>query len=190
MLIVKKILQQKFLWPILGCVLLLIWFLSEMDRVQSEGISAWERDPQGDCGVVLTGGANRVREGVDLLARRQIKKLIISGVHQDSQLREIIPTWSYHPHLREEDVILDRRSGTTYGNAQQSLPFVEALRCRKVLVITSELHMHRAYLTFKASFPTHIQLVKHTVNTSRSESGLYELWTEVLKSMFYSLWAY
>ncbi|MCE3009922.1 MAG: YdcF family protein [Proteobacteria bacterium] len=190
MLIVKRILQQKVLWPVLALVLVLIWFLAELDRVQSESITSWEKDPEADCAVVLTGGANRVREGVDLLAKRQIKKLIISGVHQDSQLREIIPTWSYHPFLREEDVILDRRSGTTYGNAQQSLPFVEALRCRKVLVITSELHMHRAYLTFKSSFPDYIQLTKHTVNNSRSEAGVIELWTEVLKSMFYSLWAY
>jgi uncharacterized SAM-binding protein YcdF (DUF218 family) len=143
-----------------------------------------------DCAVVLTGGAGRVREGFDLLARRETQKLIISGVNENSHLREIMPQWPFYGDLNEKDVILDRRSQTTYGNAQQSLPIVEALRCREVLLITSELHMWRAYRTFLAAYPETLTVIPWSVSNPRSETGLFEIMTEVLKSQFYSVWAY
>src|SRR5580658_8318424 len=119
-------------------------FRREVGYIEHEPISAWTEDHKADCAVVLTGGPGRVREGFDLLAQGQVRKLIISGVHPKATLREIFPQWPFYGNLREEDVVLERRSATTYGNAQQSLPLVEALHCRNLVLITSHLHMHRA----------------------------------------------
>lgn len=170
--------------------LLMLAFFFESRKILSEPITIWTQDPVADCAVVLTGGSNRVREGGDLLARGQVKKLIISGVFSNAQLREIFPLWPFYGEVREKDVIFDRRSGTTYGNAQQTLPIVEALGCRDVILVTSNLHMYRAFRTFKASYPQTIPIYPYTVNSGRFESSWIEVSTEVLKSLFYNLWAF
>lgn len=156
----------------------------------AEPPTSWKSGNQADCAVVLTGGAGRVREGFDLLANQNVKKLIISGVHQNVQLRDIMPTWTFYGPLREEDVVLEKHSETTYGNAQQSLAIVEALRCRDVIVVTSRTHMRRAYRTFRSIFPPNIPLYKQSVLAGRFNPGYWEILTESVKSLFYSLWAY
>jgi uncharacterized SAM-binding protein YcdF (DUF218 family) len=167
-----------------------IAFGREYRIVSSQPINSWTEDISADCAVVLTGGSNRVREGLALLSRGQVKKLIISGTHVNASIRDIFPLWPFYGDISEKDVVLDRRSTTTYGNAQQTLPIVEALGCRDVALITSNFHMYRAFQTFKATYPPSIQLLRFSVNAGRGEANLLELSTEVLKSLFYAVWAY
>jgi uncharacterized SAM-binding protein YcdF (DUF218 family) len=156
----------------------------------AEAPTSWKTGNQADCAVVLTGGAGRVREGFDLLANQNVKKLIISGVHQNVQLRDIMPTVTFYGPVHEDDVVLEKHSETTYGNAQQSLAIVEALRCRDVILVTSRTHMHRSYQTFRSIFPPNIPLYKQAVVAGRFNPGYWEVFIESLKSLFYSLWAY
>jgi uncharacterized SAM-binding protein YcdF (DUF218 family) len=177
------------LFLIIG-VLLVYWFSKEMRKVNSFEVTSWTEDQTADCGVVLTGGPQRIREGFDLLIRGSIQKLIISGVNPQAELRDIFPLWPYHGNLKEADVILEKFSQTTYGNAQQSLALVEALRCRDVVLVTGRLHMYRALSTFKAEFPPAISISPRTVVAGSLEPETGELVLETLKSMFYSFWAY
>lgn len=165
-------------------------FISEYRAVVREPVLSWTHSQSADCAVVLTGGAGRVREGFDLLSNQVVKKLIVSGVNPNSRLREIMPAWSFYGNIKEEDVVLEKRSETTYGNAQQSLSIVEALRCRDVILVTSRLHMHRSFKTFRGSYPENIEIFKHAVVSGRYEVGVWEASFEALKSLFYSLWAY
>ena len=114
----------------------------------------------------------------------------IAGVFSNTTLRDMLPTLPFYGDIKEEDIFLDRRSGTTYGNAQQTLPVAEAMHCRDVVLITSSLHMPRAFKTFRAGFPEKILIYKHSIVPGRAESGFLESSYEVLKSFFYSLWAY
>jgi len=165
-------------------------FFNEYKKIKSETVNSWTQTTTSDCAVVLTGGPGRVREAFDLLERQQVKKLIISGVYQGATLREILPTWPFYPHLREENIVLEKRSETTFGNAQQSLPLVEALRCKDILLVTSRSHMYRAYRTFRGTYPETIPIFKHSIYPSKSESQTIDQAFEALKSLFYSLWAY
>ena len=158
--------------------------------VRSAEPTSWVEDPKANCGIVLTGGRGRIREGFDLLYRRQIGKLIISGVHPQATVYELLPVWPYYAGLRESDVILEKRSQTTYGNAQQSLPLVEALQCRDVLLITSSLHMSRALRTFRNAFPAEIEIKPHSVVATRFHPGFGDTILETAKYMFYSIWAF
>lgn len=156
-----------------------------------EGVpNSWYEDQTADCAIVLTGGGGRIREGFDLLAHREVQKLIISGVHPKATLREIFPLWPYYGSVNETDVVLERRSGTTYGNAQQSLPLVEALHCKNLLLVTSHVHMHRALKTFKAVFPTEMEIKGRAVVAGSRYIKVWDHWVETLKSLFYSVWAY
>ncbi len=191
MLIVKKLLTSRIFWAlfVLGAGFC-YRYVQEFQAVERETIDSWIKTPIADCAVVLTGGPGRVREGFDLLANQNVKKLVISGVYSNAKLREIMPVWALYGSLTENDVVLDRRSETTYGNAQQSLPLVEALKCRDVLLVTSRLHMYRSFKTFRATYPENIYIQKHAIVGGKLEGSLGESGFEALKSLFYSLWAY
>lgn len=187
----KKYLRSKLFWALLvfaGGLCFKFW--QEYQLVKAEPISAWQQDIQADCAVVLTGGAGRVREGFDLLATGRVRKLIISGVHANSRLREILPMWPFYGNLKEEDVILERRSETTFGNAQQSLPIVEALGCRDIVLITSRAHMRRSYLSFRSAFPEQIFIYRRAVVSGGVQSSRFENLVEAAKIIFYSFWAF
>jgi len=162
----------------------------EIRRVAATPLNAWTEDITADCGIVLTGGANRVRDGFDLLARHSIRKLIISGVHAQADLTDIFPELPFYASVNPDDVVLERRSQTTYGNAQQSMAMVEALHCQDAVLITSRLHMYRAFRTFKAEFPPNFNLNQRAVFGALSDQGWTELGWEGVKSLFYSLWVY
>ncbi|MFS4459697.1 YdcF family protein [Bdellovibrio sp. HCB2-146] len=188
---VKKLIRSRSFWALLFLAAGLGYrFFHEYRSIENENIQSWVKTPSADCAIVLTGGPGRVREGFDLLANGNVKKLVISGVYSNARLREIMPLWALYGNLSENDVVLDRRSETTYGNAQQSLPLVEALKCRDVLLVTSRLHMYRSFRTFRATFPENIYVEKHSIVGPRYEASVWEVSFEALKSLFYSLWAY
>lgn len=162
----------------------------EYQLVASTKPTAWTEDIKADCAVVVTGGPGRIREGLDLLYKGDAKKLIISGVNPRANWRDIMPTWAFYGETRDEDVILEKRSTTTYGNAIQSLPLVEALHCRSVALVTSTLHMHRALHTFRGVYPESIPIFPHAIVGGRLDPDWTGVMSETIKSLFYSLWAY
>lgn len=138
-----------------------------------------------DCGVVLTGGPGRIREALEVLAQKKIKKLVISGVYKDTQLIEIFPSLPFYPEINPNDIVLEKRSESTFGNAVQSLAVVQSLQCRNVLLITSQMHMHRAFKIFKTIYPEHIQIKKYPVYHLKKERNEIDLIIETFKSVFY-----
>lgn len=185
-----KFQQLLTLACVLGAIAGIWAFYQESEIISHQPVTSWEEDHSADCAVVLTGGAGRVREGFDLLAQKRIKKLIVSGVFPQASLREIFPQWPYYGVLDSRDIILEKRSRTTYGNAQQSLPLVEALHCRDIILITSRIHMYRSMKIFTAVFPPAFPIYPRSIVQGSYEPPWSELFVEVTKSLFYSLWAY
>lgn len=183
----RKVLLFLFLFAFFIFIFL---FYFEYKRVDSFKNDYTYKRQEADCAVVLTGGPGRIREGIDLLANKSVKKLIISGVNPNSYFKQIFPMWVYYPEVSESNVILEKRSETTFGNAVQSLPLVELLRCQDVLLITSQVHMYRADKTFKKIFPKTIQVKANPLFLSRETYTLSDLIQETFKSIFYSLWVY
>ncbi len=138
-----------------------------------------------DCGVVLTGGPGRIREAFEIMGQKKIKKLIISGVYKEAQLSEIFPPLPFYPEINVADVILEKRSESTFGNAVQSLAVVQTLQCKNILLITSQLHMHRAYKIFKTIYPANFPIKKFYVSHLRKDPSEMDLVIETIKSVFY-----
>lgn len=187
---IKVFLFQLFSPIVLVSLLFIFLVNQEITKIEASTVTSWTEDHRGDCAIVLTGSAGRVKEGMDLLAQKQVRKLVIAGVNPGSRLREIFPQWPFYGEVSEQDVILEKRSQTTYGNAQQALSFVEALNCRDVVLITSRLHMYRAYRTFRAVFPESVSIYSRSVLVGSFESSWYDSIAEGIKSLFYSIWVY
>ncbi len=165
-------------------------YYKQARQIVSQQVTAWSVDHRADCGVVLTGGPGRVREGFDLLAQGRVRKLIVSGVYPQAELRDILPQWMFYGAIDEDDVILEKRSTTTYGNAQQTLPLIEVLKCRDIVLVTSRLHMYRSYQIFRAVVPTEVAIYPRAIVAGRYEPTFVELFIETTKTLFYTLWAY
>ena len=171
-------------------ILAIIKFRLEYKLVTSTFPNSWEQEVEADCAIALTGGSGRVREALDLLYRGSFKKLIMSGVHHKAEWREILPSQTFFGGLKADDVVLERRSTTTYGNATQSLPLVEALHCRSIALVTSHLHMNRAFKTFRAVFPVDFPIYSYSVVSGELNSSFVDASFETIKSLFSSTWAY
>ena len=154
--------------------------------IQSEPNNVWAGPwPEADCGVVLTGAPGRIREGFEYLAQNKIKKLIVSGVFKEAKLNELFPYLSFYPEVDPQNIYLEKRSETTFGNAQQSLSFVEALNCSDVVLMTSQVHMPRSYKIFRATYPDSIVIKRLSLPNAKNEKTFLGLMTEVFKSFFY-----
>ena len=140
-----------------------------------------------DCAVALTGETGRIESGFLLLQKKSIKKLIISGVHKKIKLSEILR--KPFTNLDPNDIILENVSETTYGNAYQSLYVVTQLNCRNIYLITSSLHMLRAYKMFTHVFPKGFEIEPHTVNES-TFYNFFKLIQETMKEIIYDIFFY
>ncbi|MCB0348814.1 MAG: YdcF family protein [Bdellovibrionales bacterium] len=170
---------------------IIIYFVfDEYHLIQRAAIVSWTENTEADCGVVLTGGQGRIQEGMSLLQQRRIKKLIISGVNPLSTLREIFPALPFYGEIDEKDIVLEKRSKTTYGNAQQSAPIIEALDCKSIVLITSKNHMRRAKQVFVSALPSEIKTMQRSVFSYPVDESLEDFYLEVIKSLFYRIWAY
>lgn len=170
-------------------LLFIILFIRERNRVLDFAVNSnFNSIAQADCGVVLTGSAGRIREAFEVLAQKKINKLIVSGVYKDTKLREIFPHLDYYPEISTQDIVLEKISGSTYENAIQSLQVAETLKCRSVLLMTSQLHMYRAYRVFKNHFPSSIEITTYAVvpSTGKDDSFI-DIWIESFKALFYNL---
>ena len=184
---------KNFFWVAFCFVFLFLlsfFFFVELRRVSLQTVTAWDEDYKADCAVVLTGGAGRIREGFDLLSRGAVRKLIISGVHSKAVLDEIFPQRPFYGNLKTKDVILEKQSRTTYGNARQTRELTQKLQCKDLLLVTSYLHMYRAEKVFRKIFPTHYRIYTVAVAPPAYHVSAESYVMETFKSLFYSLWAY
>lgn len=146
-----------------------------------------DRLEESDCGVVLTGASGRIREAFEVMAQKKIKRLIISGVYKDSQLKEIFPQIVYYPEINPENVVLEKISGSTFENALQSRLLVDELHCKNILLMTSQLHMHRAERVFRAVFPANYQINTYSIVNPNKDESLFDIYFETMKSLWYSV---
>lgn len=180
-----------FLFFVMSLALLIAVFMyREYHKVISIKADSWTTDVVGDCAVVLTGGRGRVKEGFSLLSRGAIRKLIISGVYEKAQLRDLYPEIIFNSTIEPNDILLEKHSQTTYGNALQTRTLVDALKCRDLILITSQTHMYRAYKTFRSHFPREFLISKRAIVAGSHEHEWSEALEEAMKSIFYSSWTY
>lgn len=102
--------------------------------------------------VVLTGGASRIADAIELLAAGRGKRLLISGVNQattSGELSRINPEFG-----RMAGCCVDfDRSLNTLGNAIETKHWAESRGFRSLIVVTSNYHMPRAIAEIAHQLP-------------------------------------
>lgn len=132
-------------WLVAAALLLLLalgggflWFLSSVAaeeiilRGKADGI------------VVLTGGASRIEDAIELLAKGNGQRLLISGVNPLTSEREITRLKPEHGKIIACCVDLDRTAVNTITNATETRRWAKERGFKSLIVVTSNYHMPRA----------------------------------------------
>jgi uncharacterized SAM-binding protein YcdF (DUF218 family) len=140
-----------------------LWFVAS---VPTEEVSI---DRPADGIVVLTGGASRIADAIELLAAGRGKRLLISGVHpttSSSELARLSPTYG---RWMTCCVDLGHAAVNTTGNAIETKHWVTNRGFRSVIVVTSNYHMPRTMAELRRRMPD-VALVPFPVITDKMRS--------------------
>jgi uncharacterized SAM-binding protein YcdF (DUF218 family) len=108
---------------------------------------------QADGIVVLTGGALRINDALELLAAGSGKRLLISGVNPATRAREISHLMPEHRRWFACCVDLDHSATNTIGNAVETRRWAKARGFKSLIVVTSNFHMPRAMAELAHQLP-------------------------------------
>ncbi|MCC7347292.1 MAG: YdcF family protein [Variibacter sp.] len=123
------------------------WFVSAMPdhevelRERADGI------------VVLTGGTSRIADALELLAAGLGRRLLISGVHRTTSMREIARLAPHREKLVACCVDLDYSAVNTLGNAAETRRWAKSQNFQSLIVVTSNYHMPRSMAELRRQLP-------------------------------------
>lgn len=99
--------------------------------------------------VVLTGGALRINDAVELLAAGRGRRLLITGVNPTTHSRELAALTPRYKALFGCCIDLDHSALNTIGNAVETRRWTRARGFHSLIVVTSAYHMPRAIGVFR-----------------------------------------
>ena len=127
--------------------------------------------------VVLTGGASRISDAIELLAAGHGKRLLISGVHRATSSAEIARTNPRYQGLVACCVDLDHSAVNTTGNAVETRRWVRDRGFSSLIVVSSAYHMPRTMAELAKQLPD-VALVPFPVVTEKLRNEPW--WTSAL----------
>ena len=134
-------------------------------------------DRNADGIVVLTGGASRIADAIELLATGHGKRLLISGVHRATSSAEIARSNPRYQNLVACCVDLDHSAVNTTGNAIETRRWVRDRGFSSLIVVTSAYHMPRTMAELARQLPD-VALVPFPVVTEKLRNEPW--WTSAL----------
>ena len=134
----------------------LVWFVSLVPRDAAADPAAT------DAIVVLTGGSQRVENGLTLLAEGKAKKLFVSGVYRSTDVKALLRAARRAGAMAD---LLHRarpRSRQHRGNAAETAAWMRAEKFHSLRLVTASYHMPRSLLEFSRAMPD-IRIVPNPV---------------------------
>jgi uncharacterized SAM-binding protein YcdF (DUF218 family) len=148
---------------VLALALGFVWFLQRVPTAETPP----ERSAEGI--VVLTGGALRINDGVELLAARRGRRLLITGVNRTTHSNELARLTPQYRELFGCCIDLDHNAENTIGNAVETRRWTRKQGFHSLLVVTSAYHMPRAIAELAHELPD-VTLIEFPVLTERQRA--------------------
>jgi uncharacterized SAM-binding protein YcdF (DUF218 family) len=145
-------------------------------------------DRNADGIVVLTGGASRISDAIELLAAGRGHRLLISGLNRATTAEEISRLNPEFGPLMGCCIDFDR-SLNTLGNAIETRHWAESHGFHSLIVVTSNYHMPRAMAEIGHQLPG-VALLPFPVVTDRERSESWWVRGPMLKLMLSEYFKY
>jgi histidinol-phosphate phosphatase family protein len=144
----------------------LVWFMAEIPN--------HIEDParHTDAIVVLTGGSERLRAGLDLLAAGAAGRMLISGVHREVTVGDILRLSPDVPASLSCCIDLGYEASDTVGNAAEAAGWMRAQGFQSLRLVTSSYHLPRSLLEFQRVLPD-AEIVPHPVIPAAVPTGAW-----------------
>ena len=139
----KKIINLIIYFSSLAFMLWLIGFVVFSLYALSFKYSA---EKHSDAVVVLTGGTNRIKTGLELMQKTDAGYMLISGVNKEVSQQELFPNVSKQDLNK---ITLGYEALDTVGNAQEIKSWVKGKNIKSILLVTSFYHMPRSVSEIK-----------------------------------------
>jgi len=163
---VRRLWRLMALAAFAAAVVFAVGFLWFVGSVPTEEVSI---DRPADGIVVLTGGASRIADAIELLAAGRGKRLLISGVHPTTSSSELARLSPAYGRWMTCCVDLGHAAVNTTGNAIETRQWVTDRGFRSVIVVTSNYHMPRTMAELRRRMPD-VALVPFPVVTDKMRS--------------------
>jgi uncharacterized SAM-binding protein YcdF (DUF218 family) len=123
--------------------------------------------------VVLTGGAQRIDRGLEIIERGKARRLLISGVDLDVKPAELAAAYDRPVRLFNCCIDLGFRAIDTRSNALETARWAARNKVKTLRLVTHDWHMRRALLELEIALPDHITITADAVHTEPSLSVLF-----------------
>jgi uncharacterized SAM-binding protein YcdF (DUF218 family) len=131
-----------------------------------------------DAVVVLTGGAQRIDHGLEILEGGKAKRMLISGVDRDVKPPELALEYNRPVKLFNCCIDLGFQSVDTRSNALETARWAAKHKVKTLRLVTHDWHMRRARFELDRALPAGIIVTNDAVST---EPPLRILFTEYNK---------
>ena len=110
-----------------------------------------------DAIIVLTGGSDRIAEGIRLLNEDYAPKVLISGVGKSTGKEKLLEEQKLPPkEAKQTDlskIAVGYQAINTVGNARETADWVQANHIKSIRLVTGSYHMPRALVEFEKQMP-------------------------------------
>ncbi len=112
-----------------------------------------DRTSRADGIVVLTGGSERIEEGLRLLRSGLGRKLLVSGVAEGLTLEDVLGAAEAGAEEVACCVELGHTAENTAGNASEAARWMTQQGFKSLWLVTGSYHMPRSLLEFRRAMP-------------------------------------
>ncbi|MEK9677358.1 MAG: YdcF family protein [Rhodospirillaceae bacterium] len=168
--------SRMVLLAILILVILVLGLIAFVDKIPTR---LADKETQTDAIVVLTGGSERLDEGLLLLTQKRAKKLFVSGVYRGVDVQRLLELSKQNREELRCCVALGYDAISTEGNAIETRAWLESEGYSSVRLVTANYHLPRSMMEFHHVMPG-IRIIPHAVFPEQFKRDNWWLWPGTL----------
>lgn len=147
-------------------------------------------DGPADAILVLAGGENRIAEGFRAWRRGLGRELFILGAGRETTPSRILPDERRMPASDRARIHIEGWSANTLENAFSARAVIDDRGYRKVVLVTSDYHMPRAYLALRCILPRWVAISVIPVRSDWRRPGAWHRLPRLFLVEGWKYWGY
>ena len=171
---------RAFFLAVFAFLLVLIGFFTFALKVERQVI---QLDQKADGMIVLTGGADRIPDAIELFSKGHANRMLITGINPGITRAEIGRLNPKYRSLIECCVDLGYEAMNTSGNAREARRWAEQNAIQQsLIVVTSNYHMPRALAELHDALPE-LTLIPYPVVSVKMREGSWWQSSQAMRLM-------